>query len=177
MAESNRGEHKLRFPELVSFIGQTGAGKSTIVKLLIDQQERQFKPERMSFSSPVVGSIRSEHVPTSGNVHLYSDPRTYFDEYPMLYADCEGLEGGETLPMSVRAGNVSVLPKEVYETEPDSELRRRLKRSRVAHGTQHNIRWADSPEKSKRQYAVTELYPRQLYTLSDVIVFVLRNPK
>jgi len=176
MADSNTGEHQLRFPELVSFIGQTGAGKSTIVKMLIDQQERKLSQHK-SFSSPVVGSVKSEHVPTSGDVHLYADPRTYYEEYPMLYADCEGLEGGETLPMSVQHREASVSSKEKSDGQPETEHRRRLKRNRITQGTQHNIRWADSPEKSKRQYAVTELYPRLLYTFSDVIVFVLRNPK
>lgn len=173
MADSDTGQHQLRFPELVSFIGQTGAGKSTIVKMLIDQQERKW-PQHRPFSSPVVGSVKSEHVPTSGDVHLYSDPRTFNEEYPMLYADCEGLEGGETLPMSVQHRDASV---SVEENQPNAELRRRLKKTRIAQGTQHSIRWADSPEKAKRQYAVTELYPRLLYTFSNVIVFVLRNPK
>lgn len=176
MAGSNTGEHQLRFPELVSFIGQTGAGKSTIVKMLIDQQERKL-PQPRPFSSPVVGSVKSEHIPTSGDVHLYADPRTYNEEYPMLYADCEGLEGGETVPMSVRHREASMSTKENIDGQPEAEHRRRLRRTRIAQGTQHNIRWADSPEKSKRQYAVTELYPRLLYTFSDVIVFVLRNPK
>lgn len=176
MSDSNSGEHQLRFPELVSFIGQTGAGKSTIVKMLIDQQERKL-PQPRPFSSPVVGSVKSEHIPTSGDVHLYADPRTYHGEYPMLYADCEGLEGGETLPMSVQHREAAMSNKDGSDGQRETEHRRRLKRTRIARGTQHNLRWADSPEKSKRQYAVTELYPRLLYTFSNVIVFVLRNPK
>lgn len=96
----------------------------------------------------------------------------------MLYADCEGLEGGETLPISVQYKNASAVPREnAGAIEVDPEHRRRQKRSRIIRGGQHSIKWADSPEKSKRQYAVTELYPRLLYTFSDVIVFVLRNTK
>lgn len=39
------------------------------------------------------------------------------------------------------------------------------------------IEWANTEESRQREYAVRELYPRLLYTFSDVVVFVLRNPK
>lgn len=37
--------------------------------------------------------------------------------------------------------------------------------------------WADTPQTQKREFAVGNLYPRILYTFSDVVVFVLRNPR
>lgn len=39
------------------------------------------------------------------------------------------------------------------------------------------ISWAKTPNTKKREYAVAQLYPRILYTFSDVVVFVLRNPR
>ncbi|PVI02430.1 hypothetical protein DM02DRAFT_701953 [Periconia macrospinosa] len=173
MADSNTVEHQSRYPQLVSFIGQTGAGKSTLIKMLIDQQERVRGSRQYGFPSPVVGSVTHGNLPTSGDVHLYSDPGTYASAFSMLLADCEGLEGGENIPISAQYREKSSRSSE--KKGRDSNIRKRISKSQ--NQTRREIKWADTPEKSKRQYAVTELYPRLLYTFSDVIVFVLRNPK
>lgn len=177
MANSVSEGSPTRFPQLVSFIGQTGAGKSTIVKMLIDQQESQMNPaSKPAFPSPVVGSARNDNLPTSGDVHLYSDPATYLSRWPLMFADCEGLEGGENTPLGARHrdNDISGISK---RTSLKRNLSFRQRRHKIARGSQRDIAWATSPETRKRQYAVTELYPRLLYTFSDVIVFVLRNPK
>jgi hypothetical protein len=38
--------------------------------------------------------------PTSGDVHLYGDPKTIDSQYPLLFADCEGFYGGNSAPRS-----------------------------------------------------------------------------
>lgn len=175
LTNSATGE-SLRYPLLVSFIGQTGAGKSTIVKMLIEQQRGHGKASAHLFPAPIPGSARNESVPTSGDVHLYADPDTATTSFPMLYADCEGLEGGENVPIAVRHRDIDHHPPPTTKYGLVGDTRDVKKRWKFR-GSQREIVWATTPETQKRQYAVTELYPRLLYTFSDVIVFVLQNSK
>jgi energy-coupling factor transporter ATP-binding protein EcfA2 len=178
IANGASSEHRTRFPRLVSFIGQTGAGKSTLVKMLIERQSYGIDdPEkRRLFQCPIVGSSTNDSVPTSGDVHLYADPSTYFTTFPTLYADCEGLEGGENIPIGARRQDTEggIVRR---RDDHNQEVNRSKKRWRISRGQERPIAWADSPAKQKRQYGVTEFYPRLLYTFSDVVVFVLQNPK
>ncbi len=172
-----------RFPSLVSFVGQTGesaitgnrktcsystlgAGKSTIIKLVIDLSTK----DNESFPSPVVGAVGLD-LPTSGDVHLYSDPQTSKSNNPILYADCEGLEGGEREPLGAR----------LKKKEKASKIGRidsfEKKVQKAQHTSEREITWADTNAKRSREFAVTNLYPRLLYTFSDVVVFVLKNPR
>ncbi|KAH8708474.1 hypothetical protein GQ44DRAFT_627959 [Phaeosphaeriaceae sp. PMI808] len=176
IANSASSRFKTRFPRLVSFIGQTGAGKSTIVKMLIERQRNDADTEAKSlFPCPVVGTLTNDWIPTSGDVHLYAAPSSYFTLFPTLYADCEGLEGGEITPIGSRPREGENDSSWNRDSSPDRN--RVKKRWRLSRGQQRDIAWADSPDKQKRQYGVTELYPRLLYAFSDVVVFVLQNPK
>lgn len=97
----------------------------------------------------------------------------------MLFADCEGLNGGERIPRGLKhrtftrdeASGIRPTLRPLLHVESKAKL----KRSRYS--SQRNILWASTPAMKKREYSVTQLYPRLLYTFSDVVVFVLRNPR
>ena len=142
----------------------TGAGKSTIIKLVIDLISREGE----SFPTPVVGSNDTD-LPTSGDCHLYSDPQSSLSKHPILYADCEGLDGGEREPLgaSSRKRNKAKNLGRVNSFEK--------KLQRVFHTLERDITWANTPLKRTRAFAVSQMYPRLLYTFSDVVVYVLRD--
>lgn len=155
--------------------------------MLIERLEASDHDPTHKFPSPVT-STNNDLLPTTGDVHLYADPFTYHSKSPILYADCEGLDGGEAIPRGVRHRSnqnpISDLTSSIgagagrslRSTSDLIERRsRRLRKNR--HSTQRDIAWAVTPETKKREYAVKKLYPRLLYTFSDVVVFVLRNPR
>lgn len=110
-------------------------------------------------------------VPTSGDVHLYSDPKTLMSDSPIMYADCEGLEGGEREPLGARLKRKDK-PSKFGQVDPFGQ-----KVPKMPYASEREIIWADTNEKRSREFMVTHLYPRLLYTFSDVVVFVLKNPR
>lgn len=121
-----------------------------------------------TFPSPVVGSSINDQTPTSADVHLYADPATFSHWEPILYADCEGLDAGEETPVGAEA-----------KRTPRQDAKRLVKKvtHRFSSTRVRPIEWANTDSKRTRQFAVTELYPRLMYTFSDVVVFVLRNAR
>ena len=144
--------------------------------MLINHQDMKVNTSaKARFPSPVVGSV-NDNIPVSADVHLYADPHTVSTDAPLLYADCEGLEGGESLPktMQDRDQESGLARGSIFISSPGIREKIIKKHNKVS----RKISWAmGDKEKSKREYAVTELYPKILYTFSDVVVFVLRNPK
>lgn len=176
MMQASEYSEQTRYPSLVSFIGQTGAGKSSLIKLLIDLKSDarldNFK------HTPVIGRSASA-VPTSADVHLYLSPESVASRQPILYADCEGFNGGEQNPVAINAIELSNKMSPKYSYQPKTQPAMVQK---VSQGTKRLLKWAsrDSEkyeETSKRGYTVSEMYPRIFYAFSDVVVFVLDNPK
>lgn len=179
MMQASELSDQVRYPSLVSFIGQTGAGKSSLIKLLIDlKADSAPENDNTARSAPVIGRSASA-VPTSADVHLYLSPETMATKQPILYADCEGFNGGEQNPVAV---NATVPDSPVPAKNVSSKCSRPTVVRKVSQGSKRFLKWAsrDSPsyeETSKRGYTVSEMYPRIFYAFSDVIVFVLDNPK
>jgi len=69
-----------QYPRLVAFFGDTGMGKSTIIKNLI----RHITSSK-SFDVPIVGNRAEAQNSTSAGVHIYIDPMTFREERPIVY--------------------------------------------------------------------------------------------
>ncbi|KAG0559371.1 hypothetical protein KC19_10G099700 [Ceratodon purpureus] len=139
-------------PSLVTFIGPTGVGKSTLMRMLISL-EGVSDPGLM----PLAGAPDNPQS-TSADVHIYgggqlrtsSDvPRPAVDStYPLLYLDSEGIRGA-TEPRCI--SNLWDKVKSLYGHIEEKNRGEFLK---------------------KRSEHVQASYPRMLYNFSSVLCFV-----
>ena len=110
---------------------------------------------------PVPGRV-GDPSPTTGDVHLYPDPATQWTSVPLLFADCEGLDGGDKTPTTLAS----------VQGQSGSSMGIFRPRARRA------IPWAAANTmQRKREVIVRDLFPRVLYTLSDAVVFVLKEAR
>jgi len=72
-----------QYPRVVSFFGDTGAGKSTVVKNLI---RLLHTPLDESADVPVTSPSDRVENSTSGGVHVYTDPKSLASSAPIVYA-------------------------------------------------------------------------------------------
>ena len=168
----------MAFDPDVNLLTIVGDGKSTVIKMLIGSQRITAGASKDDFPTPVVGGVGTS-IPTSADIHLYADPDSQYTQFPRMYADCEGLKGGESIPMANRLMDVDNVPHEVkkkVETHSDDAYQRKMK-EKIRWAKRRKLGFADSEEKCKREYTVRELYPRFLYTFSHVVVFVLHNER
>ncbi|KAF2803679.1 uncharacterized protein BDZ99DRAFT_546125 [Mytilinidion resinicola] len=152
-------------PGLVSFVGVSGAGKSTLIKLLI----LTTTLEETKFPTPIPGAP-GKHIPTSDGIHLYADPQTVLSSQPILYADCEGLDGGTIDPQAARYDRRRLYGNDAAPLSPGTT-------DGFPFCVQRRLAWALDDTRRSRSFAVSQLYPRILFAFSDVVVFVHQNPR
>ncbi|KAL8826371.1 MAG: hypothetical protein Q9191_003841 [Dirinaria sp. TL-2023a] len=77
----------------------------------------------------------SDYLPTrvvgglGTNIHLYADPESQYTPFPRIYAECEGLRGGEKTPMAHRAAEVVNSwnePKKAYDQRANDVYGKKL---------------------------------------------------
>jgi hypothetical protein len=92
------------------------------------------------------------------------------------------MDGGEMVPMGAQQKQIDeLLARRFSDATPLAPKTshsgpKKLLRG-INRGSKHVITWATNPEKSKREFAVKNLYPRILYAFSDIVVFVLLNDR
>jgi len=89
---------------------------------------------------------------------------------PILYADCEGLDGGENVLRETRYKHRDNGTNPQHTSVPRIDSKPGDITQRGAHSSQRDIAWATTPENRKREYAVTQLYTRLVLGCGSICV-------
>ncbi|KAF4448554.1 hypothetical protein F53441_8031 [Fusarium austroafricanum] len=92
LLQMSQQAHQRQYPNLISFVGDTGSGKSTLIRTMIHMAQPENRQEA---SVPVPGLPEDRFVSTSSDIHAYADPLTLSTMSPMVYVDCEGFVGSD----------------------------------------------------------------------------------
>ncbi|KAH7141535.1 hypothetical protein B0J13DRAFT_556977 [Dactylonectria estremocensis] len=187
-----------RHPSLVSFIGDTGSGKSTLIRAMI----QMIRPGE-THHAPVPGSPDDDFRSTSSDIHVYGDPNTRQTSYPIFYVDCEGFVGGANPIAREQIASLNQRRTARDHRMNHTELREQELFKNVEHYNQTarkpliNLQWGklvplprathpDEPRTRRRRAHVDDetqekivkrVYPKILYAFSDVICFVTANSR
>ena len=121
--------------------------------------------------------IRNDDAPTSGDVHLYRDPAPEQKDFesPLFYADCEGFYGGQVAPIGSKATQQAKILETPGDLSQFSIPRKAISSFWKGPGSKFQIEWQDKGLGLRRDTAVSQLFPRLLYTFSDVVVYVMNT--